>query len=228
MNSRSTGVGERKISRGMKGTRLGCRCVMPFGQDWAWGQENGCQVPCARNYVIFGNTETERWQRSKNSAHGAHRQKCTEVTTMESAPPLEHENAPRPFRIPKGRIRDRFGIVVDPGFQALPDVLLINQSDLEISSEELNVLLNVMAHWHEPERMPFPRPATIARRMGVSERTVQRLLRQLRKRGFVEKVKGQNKYGTPAYDLRPLLDKLLPYARKRLAQFPRAQAPEAA
>jgi predicted solute-binding protein len=89
------------------------------------------------------------------------------------APHHEHVRA---FRIPAGRVRARFGKVVDPGFQPVPDVLLFHQSDLKLSSEELNVLLNLMAHWHEPKRMPFPRTATIVRRMGVSERTVQRLL----------------------------------------------------
>ena len=140
------------------------------------------------------------------------------------APDDEHIRA---FRIPAGRVRARFGKVVDPGFQPVPDVLLFHQSDLKLSSEELNVLLNLTAHWYEPERMPFPRAATIARRMGVSERTVQRLLSRLCKRGFIAKINGQNANGAKAYDLQPLIEKLGPYAQKRLALYPRAQDGEA-
>lgn len=133
----------------------------------------------------------------------------------------------RAFRVPTGRVRERFGKVADPGFQPVPDVLLFHQADLELSSEELNVLLNLMAHWYEPERMPFPRAATIAHRMGVSERTVQRLLSRLCKRGFIAKIKEQNVTGAKAYDLRPLIKKLGPYAQKRLALYPRAHDGEA-
>jgi DNA-binding MarR family transcriptional regulator len=107
-------------------------------------------------------------------------------------------------------------------------VLLFHQSDLELSSEELNVLLNLMAHWYEPERMPFPRATKIARRMGVSERTVQRLLSRLCKRDFIAKIRGQNATGARAYDLRPMIEKLRPFAKKRLALYPRAQDGEAA
>ena len=71
--------------------------------------------------------------------------------------------------------------------------------------------------------MPFVRAATVAKRMGVSERTVQRLLSRMRRRGFIEKVKGQGATGAPAHDLTPLIEKLRPYARKRLALYPKAQ-----
>src|SRR5262249_31588665 len=110
----------------------------------------------------------------------------------------------------------------------VPVILMFHQSDLGISSEEINVLLNLMAHRFEPDRMPFVRPATIAKRMGVSERTVQRLLSRMRRRGFVDKVKGESATGTPAYDLMPLIERLRPYARKRLALYPRVQDGEAA
>ncbi len=133
---------------------------------------------------------------------------------------IAHDPAPQelqPSRIADGRVRARFGVVADPGFQPLPDVLLFHQADLGMTSEELNVLLNVTAHWYEPSRMPFPRPTSIARRMGSSERTVLRHLQSLRAKGLIEKVKGHSATGTPSYDLAPLLEKLRPFAQKRLA-----------
>ncbi|SHK32198.1 Helix-turn-helix domain-containing protein [Roseomonas rosea] len=133
-----------------------------------------------------------------------------------------------PPRIADGRVRARFGEVVDPGFQAVPDVLLFHQADLGLTSEELNVLLNVTAHWYDPERMPFPRASSIARRMGSSERTVHRHLQSLINKGFIAKVKGQSSTGTPSYDLGPLLSKLRPFAQKRLAARSGPQASVAA
>jgi hypothetical protein len=76
----------------------------------------------------------------------------------------------------RGRITDRFGVVAAAGYQPLPDVLLFHQHELGLSSEVLNVALHILAHWYAPERLPFPSAKTIARRMGVSERTIERYL----------------------------------------------------
>ncbi len=115
----------------------------------------------------------------------------------------------------KWRVAQRFGVVTAAGFQPLPDVLLFHQADLKLRSEDLNVLLNVTAHWYLPDRWPFPRPTTIAKRMGVSERSVQRSLSRLRKLGLIDKFK--NSEGKVAYDLTPLVAALRPLAEKRLA-----------
>jgi hypothetical protein len=123
---------------------------------------------------------------------------------------------PPPFYPEDGRISARLGVVAEAGFQPLPDVLLFHQSELGLRSEDLNVLLNIMAHWYLPERMPFPRPTTIAKRMGVSERTVQRTLTRLRKLGVIGKTK--NADGRQAIDLTPLMTRLEPLARKRLVE----------
>jgi len=55
-----------------------------------------------------------------------------------------------------GRIRDRLGVVAQAGYQPLPDMLLFHQVALEVSSEDLNVLLNLMAHWYEPGKVALP------------------------------------------------------------------------
>jgi hypothetical protein len=80
-------------------------------------------------------------------------------------------------RVPqRERVRDKWDVVTDPGFLALPYVLLLHQFALGLSSENLNVLLHVLAHWHSKGRMPYPHSNTIAKRMGASQRTVQRSL----------------------------------------------------
>jgi predicted transcriptional regulator len=126
---------------------------------------------------------------------------------------LENTIGPTP-RI--GRVRERFGVVADAGFQPLPDMLIFHQADLGLSSEELNVLLNILAHWYDSERMPYPRVSTIAKRMGVSERTVQRSLSRLRTRGFLQKASGDGVRVPISYDPNPLVEKLKPYAENWL------------
>lgn len=112
------------------------------------------------------------------------------------------------------RVISRWGTSAEAGYQPLPDVLLFNQAELGLCSEDLNVLLQVTAHWYFPEKMPFPRPTTIARRMGVSARTVQRALTRLRNNGLIGK--SINADGQKAIDLKPLVKRLQPLAERRL------------
>ncbi|MHC6158230.1 helix-turn-helix domain-containing protein [Bradyrhizobium elkanii] len=117
----------------------------------------------------------------------------------------------------RGRVTARFGVVAAAGYQPLPDVLLFHQSELGLNSEELNVALHILAHWYAPERLPFPSAKTIARRMGVGERTVERYLTSLRKKGFL--VKYRHPKGVrrrKGHDLSPLIDRLKPLAQQRL------------
>jgi hypothetical protein len=114
------------------------------------------------------------------------------------------------------RVRDKWDGVTDPGFLTLPYVLLLHQAELELSSENLNVLLNFIAHWHSSGRMPHPRTTTIARRMGVSTRSVQRSLSWLIKNDFIAKLPRLSRQAVQQYDMLPLIRKLRPYADARI------------
>ena len=111
------------------------------------------------------------------------------------------------------RVRHRLGVVGLPGFAPLPHLLLLHQEDLEISSEELNVFLNIFMHWHDAGDLPYPHTATIAKRMGVSQRTVQRLVNRLAAKGYIDKVPGVLRTDPMRYDVRPLLLRLEPHAK---------------
>jgi DNA-binding MarR family transcriptional regulator len=115
----------------------------------------------------------------------------------------------------ESRIYDRYGDVSVAGFQPLPDVLLFHQAELGLKSEDLNVLLNILAHWYHPGSMPYLRTSTIAKRMGVSQRSVQRSIVRLREQGFIGR--GEDTREGERFDVNPLLERLLPYARKKLA-----------
>jgi len=115
-----------------------------------------------------------------------------------------------------GRVREKWDYVTDPGFLTLPYVLLLHQYELEISAEHLNVLMHFIAHWHSNGRMPHPRTTTIARRMGISPRTVQRSLAWLIENRFIAKIPKLYRDDPQQYDMRPLIAKLKPYALARI------------
>lgn len=104
---------------------------------------------------------------------------------------------------------EKWGKALDGGFQVLPDLVLRYQSDLKLTPTDLAVLLNLMMAWWSKERPPYPRPTAIARRMGVTERTVQRSLERLRKLRLLYKTKVKDRV---AYDLSPLAKRLIDIA----------------
>lgn len=75
------------------------------------------------------------------------------------------------------------------GFVAVPMALLRLQSRYELTPTELLVLINLLAHWWDPSRAVYPRSTTIAKRMGVDTRTVQRATLKLMKKGLLERDK---------------------------------------
>lgn len=88
---------------------------------------------------------------------------------------------------------EKWGEALDAGFQLLPDVLLKHQHRLGLKPTDVLVLIHLTMNWWYAERLPFPRPSTIARRMGVGVRTVQRSLRRLEDLRLVKKVRQQAK-----------------------------------
>lgn len=92
------------------------------------------------------------------------------------------------------------------GFQAVPDILLKQQAQLKLTPTDVVVLLNIMMHWWYPDQKPFLRSTSIARRMGVAPRTIQRSIRSLEELGYLSRDKdGQ---GRTVLDPEPLVQRL--------------------
>ncbi|MEO7689602.1 MAG: helix-turn-helix domain-containing protein [Sphingomonas sp.] len=73
------------------------------------------------------------------------------------------------------------------GFVAIPMSLLRLQTKLELTATDMVVLVNLLAHWWDPARAVFPRSTTIAARMGVAKRTVQRSTQKMVRAGLMER-----------------------------------------
>jgi len=95
------------------------------------------------------------------------------------------------------------------GFQVLPDILFKKQVDLDLTATDMMVLINVTMHWWYKDQRPFPRTTTVAKRMGVDPRTVQRSLQKLVDRGLVARVDEVKDGETrQVIDLQGLVDRL--------------------
>ena len=91
--------------------------------------------------------------------------------------------------LPRVTVAEKWQGAVMPGsgFAAIPMALLRLQKSLGLSATDLVVLVNLLGHWWEPERGVYPRSTTIARRMGVTKRTVQRSTQRLVQLGLIDR-----------------------------------------
>lgn len=97
------------------------------------------------------------------------------------------------------------------GFTAVPDVLIRSQRQLNLSSTEMVVLLNILLHWWREDEWPYPRISAIGERMGTSRRTVERAIRSLQEKGLVVHRRGEAMGAGPVvrrFDLSGLIDAL--------------------
>ena len=89
------------------------------------------------------------------------------------------------------QIRQKWGSAIGrggrTGFVAIPETLLHGQRALGLSATEMMVLINVLMHWWYHDKQPFPGNSRIAKRMGVSTRTVQRAFEKLENKGLVHR-----------------------------------------
>jgi hypothetical protein len=95
---------------------------------------------------------------------------------------------PRQSSRPATPITDKWGSALAGGFQVIPNVLVRAQAHLGLDAVDVVVLLNINLHWWRKGDLPFPRPAMIGKRMGVSKRTVERRIEKLVKVGLLERV----------------------------------------
>lgn len=73
------------------------------------------------------------------------------------------------------------------GWTAIPTVLFFIQNDKKLNSIAFNTLLNLIVHWWDRQEWPHPSMESLAIRMGVSVRTVQRAIADLEKANLLDK-----------------------------------------
>lgn len=77
--------------------------------------------------------------------------------------------------------------VLRHGWCLLPSLLFRAQRKLNITALQMAVLLQLLEHWWEAERAPYPSKETIAHRLDMSPRQVQRHIAALEAAGMVQR-----------------------------------------
>jgi len=125
----------------------------------------------------------------------------------------------------------KWGRSASGGFQQIPDLLFKYQKRLRLTATDMVVLLNISMHWWHPDDRPFVQAHTIAKRMGISPRTVQRAIAKMESLGYLERVPTQMSIAVgKGFDLNGLVQWLEKFAEndpivaKRLGASPQPDA----
>ena len=80
-----------------------------------------------------------------------------------------------------GKLEHRWGkSLIDAGLVAFPSVFLQRQQALGLDPLDVNILLQLADHWWERDNLPFPSKKTLADRIGVKPRTIQRHIARMK------------------------------------------------
>lgn len=77
--------------------------------------------------------------------------------------------------------------VLGHGFTSIPSILIQAQTRLGITPLQMNIIVQLLDYWHDPQRKPFPTKRQIGERIGVNEKTIQNNIRALETAGLVRR-----------------------------------------
>jgi len=110
--------------------------------------------------------------------------------------------------------------LMSAGYTVVPYVLLDRQDAFKLTPVEMNVLMQLANYWWQADNLPHPSKAAIAKRMGVSEKTVQRAIQRLEAAGFIKRKYRHNPTTrgqlTNIYEFTGLITAAKPFAKEEL------------
>ena len=77
--------------------------------------------------------------------------------------------------------------VLRHGYTGVPSILIQAQSRLGITPLQMNVIVQLLGYWRDPDRRPFPSKKELAGRIGVTDKTIQNNIRELEDAGLVRR-----------------------------------------
>lgn len=85
--------------------------------------------------------------------------------------------------------------LMEAGWTAFPSIILERQVELNLTAQDINLLLYLATYWWEAENKPHPTKNRIARDIGLTPRTVQRRLTRLVELGYIHREARKNSAG---------------------------------
>lgn len=126
-------------------------------------------------------------------------------------PDLTGKSPPRPSKVAKASEEKWGPAVMKLGFCIVPSLLLRAQRRLKLNPTQLAVLMQLCDYWWDSARKPFPSKESLAQRLGLSARQVQRHIADLEQAGLVTRIERRGSNGgklTNTYDLSGLVSRL--------------------
>jgi len=131
---------------------------------------------------------------------------------MATTAPQDDDAKPAPTIKTNKASADKWGKqVIALGFCLVPSLLLRAQQRIGLNPTQLAVLLQLCDFWWDKERKPFPSKDTLAQRLSLSERQVQRYIAELEQAGLVQRIERRSSNGgklSNTYDLTGLVKRL--------------------
>ena len=101
--------------------------------------------------------------------------------------------------------------VMDVGYCITPSLLMKAQARIGLNPVQFNIVMHLLDQWWSVERRPWPSKATLAERMGMSDRQVQRQIAEMEGVGLIRRI-GRTSPGkgktSNEYDLTGLVSKM--------------------
>lgn len=88
-------------------------------------------------------------------------------------------------RVPSSTERIWGRAVLGHGYTGVPSILIQAQHRLGLSPMQMNIIIQLLDYWRDPDRRPFPTKKDLANRIGVTDKTIQNNIRQLEKAGLL-------------------------------------------
>ncbi|MBF8776270.1 helix-turn-helix domain-containing protein [Pseudomonas fulva] len=107
------------------------------------------------------------------------------------------------------------------GWTAIPNAVFEHSQDLGLKTAHIVVILHLAGYWWRKGNDPFPSKATLAQKMGVQPRTVQRAIAELETMGYIERTQRFGKSGgnmSNSYSFNGLIKKARVYAKQMIAE----------
>lgn len=77
--------------------------------------------------------------------------------------------------------------VLKHGYAGIPSILIRAQARLGLSPTQMNIVVQLLDYWFDPQRPPFPSKKELAKRIGINPKTVQINIRALEDAGYIRR-----------------------------------------
>ena len=85
--------------------------------------------------------------------------------------------------------------VLKHGYAGIPSILLRSQHRLGLSPLQMNIIVQLLDYWFDPNNPPFPSKRQLADRIGVNPKSIQNNIRALEQAGYIRRQKRRTAAG---------------------------------